>query len=296
MQKIILYSFIAVILFSCTKSTPAAPGTNPTPPPVTTTPPPVVNDTPVKTFSVYDPQQHAKIVETIAYNSYGQLDTIKGNSYDSLGGTIVVDSFLLSFIQSNPNNPPAGYDVIYHNNGDLPAGEAEHHLLFYDYESRVSLDSLATTNTNIFWSQHYFYDGVGNASVQWWIPDPTAPAGYMISQTDTMYTQGGNILRDINYTTTVGEFNRLFTRTYSTNINPLYSASIANSLGPLLVFNNYGDYRSPNLPSQYTDQGAGQLTIMLNYVWTTDSNGKVIQGVGTDVGGTTVEQIYSFSY
>jgi hypothetical protein len=285
MKNYIILSAVLFTIFSCNK-------TNSPVPPVTP-----AGDSLLKSFSMYSPQAHAKLIETFSYNGSSQLAGIHGYSYDTSSGTPSIDSAFISFAMTDTVTPPAAYDLAFHNDGDNPADVKEHHLVFYDNQKRVIRDSIASSSRNLYLVQHYIYDDLGNTTIQWLYPDAVAPGGYTINQVDTMFIQGDNIFTDILYSAVDGSFYHLFTSSYSTHINPLYNPSLSNSLGCLLVFNNIGgDYRSINLPDQHTDQENGSPSITLNYVWTTDSAGRVVQGIGTDNSSGLTGLIYNFTY
>jgi hypothetical protein len=282
MKNRILPFLITMAFFSCTKTTP-----NLGPP---------IQETNPNSFSIYLPQVHTKGVEIFGYNTKAQLATINLYSYDTSSGTPVIDSFIVSFTLTQAINPPSAYDEVYHYQNDPPAGESEHHELFYDMQNRITIDSITASSMNGFAVQHYLYDNTGNTTVQWLFGDPQTPGSYTINQIDTMFIQNENIMTDINYSVTDGTLNHLFTRSYSTHINPLYNTSLANSLGCLMVFNNFFDFRSNYLPTHFIDQENGSPTVTINYLWTTDATGSVVSGVGTDAGNGSVRQIYNFSY
>ena len=292
MKNHILSCFLAlagIALFSCNK------GDSPIPPPPgpTTPPPPTAQDSLLKSFSIYNPQLHSKVLEVFGYDSQTQLAAIHAYSYDSSSGTPVVDSILISLTLTAALAPPSAYDATYHQQGDPPAGQSEHHSLFYDSQSRVINDSITVSTVSSFGVQHYSYDNNGNTTVEWLFGDPQTPGSYTVNQIDTMFIANESILTDINYSSPGGAFNHLFTRSYTTQINPLYNAALANSLGCLMVFNNFSDFRSKYLPTQFTDQESGSPTVVLNYSWTADAAGRIVKGVGTD--GSN-QQIYSFNY
>jgi hypothetical protein len=296
MKKIIAFSLGMAVLWSCNKTSSLTP------------PAPSGQDTLLKSFSLYYPQNHTKSVEIFGYDQTTRLSSIHGYSYDSSGGAPVLDSFLVSFTLADTTMPPSSYDIVYHTNGAAPAGNADHHVLFYDNQKRVILDSIASSSVNDQSVQHFIYDGGGNTTIQWLFPDPNAAGGYSINQIDSMQIQNNEIHTDLNYTVTNGDdgmghyviiaedFTRLYTRTYSANSNPLYNSSLANSLGCLMAFNGFGDYRSANLPSQFADQEAGSPSMLLNYVWSANASGKVTQGTGVDAGSGLPVEVYGFSY
>jgi hypothetical protein len=296
MKQILVFSFGLVTFWSCNKTSSLTP------------PAPSGQDSLLKSFSLYYPQNHTKSVEIFGYDQTTRLSSIHGYSYDTSGGAPVLDSFLISFTMADTTMPPTSYDIVYHITGAPPAGNADHHVLLYDSQKRVTLDSIASSNVNDQSTQHYIYDGGGNTTIQWLFPDPNAAGGYSINQIDTMLIQNNHISSDLNYTVSNGDdgmghyviiaedLTRLYTRTYSADINPLYNSSLSNSLGCLMAFNGVGDYRSSNLPEQFTDQEAGSPSITLNYVWMTNTSGKVTQGTGVDAGSGLPVEVYGFSY
>ncbi len=257
---------------------------------------PPIQETNPNSFSIYFPRTHSKSVEAFGYNSMAQLETINIYGYDSSSGSPIIDSVIVSFNLTQGIYPPPAYNVRYHYQGDPLSGESNYHELFYDNQNRVTIDSVTISGINGFPVQHYLYDNNGNTTVQWLTGYPQIPSNYIINEIDTMFIQNDNIITDINYTTTTSTLNRLFTRSYSTHINPLYNKILANSLGCLMVFNNYFDFRSNYLPAQFIDQGNGIPTITINYLWTTDATGSVVSGVGTDAGNGLVREIYNYSY
>jgi hypothetical protein len=278
-----IFTTLTLLFLSCNKN-------NSTP----DTPP--VQDSLPKIFSISLPQSHEKIVEMFVYDKQSQLASIQAYSFDSSGTSPVIDSFLVSFSVTTNSQPPLAYDETYHFQGDPAAGETEHHILTYDPQNRVTIDSISAATTNNFSSQHYQYDNLGNTSVQWFFGDPMTPGSYTVSQIDTMNVQNESIATDVNYSVTDGTRNHLFTRSYSTHINPLYNTALANSLGCLMVFNNFLDFRSKYLPSRFIDQEDSSPIVTTNYLWTTDATGSVVKGVGSDASSGTVLQIYTFVY
>lgn len=253
-------------------------------------------DSLLKSFSVYTPQTHTEIMELFTYDNQSRLAAIQAYSYDSSGGSPVVDSFLVSLTLDANAQPPLSYDETFHLQGDAPAGESEHHLLSYDPQNRVTTDSISVSTVSNFSSQHFQYDNQGNTSIQWLFGDPQTPGSYTVSQIDTMNIQNETIVTDVNYSVPDGTLNRLYSRSYSTQVNPLYNASLANSLGCLMVFNNFLDFRSKYLPSKFIDQEDGSPTITTNYLWTTDATGRVVKGAGSDASNAALLVTYSFVY
>src|SRR5664279_4297764 len=254
-----LVSLMVCALFSCNKSN------NPDPTPST-------QDSLPKIASLYLPQVHSKGVEYFAYDKQTRLISIRAYSYDSSSGSPVIDSFFISSSLDASHNPPSAYDEALHFQGDPPAGETEHHELFYDGQNRVTVDSITMSTQSSFSVQHYLYDNNGNTTIEWLFGDPQIPGSYTVGQIDTMFVQNETILTDINYSVSDGTLNHLFTRSYSTHVNPVYNTALANSLGCLMVFNNLiFDFRSKYLPSHFNSQEDSQAGFTLNFLWANDA-------------------------
>jgi hypothetical protein len=277
------FSLLTSLFFSCNKTSSPNLG-------------PAIQDSLPNSFTIYLPQIHSKSVEIFEYNTQAQLVTLNAYSYDSSSGTPVIDSFFVSFTLNQATNPPSAYDEAYHYQGDPPAGESEHHELLYDVQNRVTTDSITVSSVNNYAVQHYKYDNNGNTTIEWLFGFPQTPSSYVVNQIDTMFVQNENIMTDINYNMPGAVFNRLFTRSYSTHVNPLYNTALANSLGCLMVFNNFFDFRSEYLPTQFSDQENNSPVITINYLWAVDATFRVISGVGTDATSGLTQQIYTFTY
>ena len=281
MKNLIIFAFISTTLFSCTKSS--------------TPQPPTEQDFLLKSFSVSSPVDHTKTVEVFSYDQNSQLASLHIYSYDSSQQSPETDSVLIRFTQADAVTPPDVYDISFYYQGNPTPAESDHHLLFYDNQNRVILDSISVS-TSVFTSMHFIYDGNGNTSIQSLIGDPQTPGSYAMNQIDTMFIPGDNLLTDIGYGTVGGDFIHLVTRTFSNAVNPIYNDLLSKSLGSLLSFNSLIDFRSKNLPDQFTNQEANFPTVTLNFVWTADSAGRVIQGIGTDANSGLVGQLYNFYY
>ncbi len=136
----------------------------------------------------------------------------------------------------------------------------------------------------------------GNTTIEWLSGDPNTRGSYTWNQIDTIYVQNEVIQTDINYSSPGGPINHFYSRTFSTHVNPLYNADLANSLGCLMVFNNFKDFRSKYLPSQFEDQETNSPNVTVNYLWTTDATGIVVKGIGTDAIDGSIREIYTFVY
>ena len=257
---------------------------------------PSFQDSLPKIASLYLPQSHVKGVEYFVYDDQLHLTTLRGYNYDSSSGTPAVDSLTIHYTL-NADGLPTTFDETYYLQGDPPAGKSEHHELFYDAQNRLTLDSITASDVDDFSVQHFRYDNAGNTIIQWLSGDPATPGSYTVYQIDTMNIQSENLATDINYTASDGNFNYLYTRSYSSHLNPVYNAVRANGIGCYLVFNNSViDFRSKYLPAQFNSQGNGIPSFTLNYLWSVDATGSVVRGVGTDKNSGLIQEIFSFTY
>ena len=285
MKNILIYSLMAYTLFSCAKSS------NPTPKPLP------ADDTQVKSYTLYSPQLHSKLVEFFSYDQNDKMATISGHTYDT---TSVAwnDSVYLSFNISDANTLPAYMDVTNYGQGEPAGGYTDHHLLYYDNNSRLIKDSISESNVLDSAVQKLYYDDLGNYTVEYYEPNANARGGpFIMTQNDTIIVQSGNLASEINYSYYQGSqtFNYYKKQMSGAQSNPLYNNKLSTTFGSFFLFNEVGDFLSKNLPSQTTDQEGGSDQITLNYTWTTNTDGKVVQGIATDNGGT-VQKVYTFTY
>ena len=284
--------FLAVILFSvfsCTRTSNPAPVTSP---PVTDS-----TDSLLKSYTIYSPGVHILQIQIFSYDSHSQLAALHSYSYDSSTGTPFIDSFSVVFALTGSATPPTSYDILYQYHWAPPGGLLEHHELYYDSLSRVVRDSIAAGNngTNLT-SVHFYYDSINTVGQNLGY-DTTSGNQVIVGQTDTFQIQSANIVYDLCYAQPGYSFLHLYNYQFTTNANPLYNQTLANSLGCTLVFHGFSDFRSKNLPSGAEKVDGVSPGVGWNYSWTTDSIGRVIQGVavGSSTQGST-QQIYSFKY
>ena len=184
MKNLLLAGLACLIIFSfisCSKST--------DPVPVVT-----VQDSMPKIASLYLALVHSKAVEYFTYNKQSRLIGIRGYNYDTSTGTPVIDSFLVSLTLDASPNPPATYDEKLYSHGAPPAGSSSHHILFYDAQSRVTIDSITVSDKNLFTVGHYLYDDLGNTTAQRLNGDPLIPDSYHVNEIDTMNIQNENLI------------------------------------------------------------------------------------------------------
>jgi hypothetical protein len=283
MKNLTICLLITTVLFSCSKST-----TTPTTPPA--------GDSLLKSFSIYQPLIQTKTVVVVSYDQNKLIASLFAHNYDSSGGTVAIDSTLFSFTQTDTITLPGSYDLTFYNPGTPPSGSSEHHLLFYDNQNRVTGDSVTVNQTNNFTTQHFTYDGFGNTTIESFSFDPLTAGSNVYLQIDTMNMSQNNLLTDIAYATPGGQLVHLISRSFTTDLNPLYNAHLANNLGTVITYNSLLDFKSINLPNQFSYQDGNFQIINLNFVWTKDAAGRVVQGIGSDPNSGVPGQIYTFTY
>ncbi|HWK05171.1 MAG TPA: hypothetical protein VNS58_16135 [Puia sp.] len=232
-------------------------------------------------------------MQVFSYDKQHQLAALHSYSYDTSTGSPFIDSFSVVFALTGSTTPPPSYDILYQYHWALPGGLLEHHELYYDNQNRVVRDSIAAGNngTNLT-SVHFYYDSINTVGQNLGY-DTTLGNQVTVGETDTFQIQSDNIVYDLRYTQPGYFFLHLYSYLYTTNVNPLYNQTFANSLGCVLVFHGFADFRSKNLPSEAVKTDGVLPGVGLNYSWTTDSIGRVIQGIA--VYGSP-QQIYSFKY
>jgi hypothetical protein len=283
MKKIILCCSVLIALFSCNKSN--AP-----------TPPPPATDSLLRSLTLYNPVLRSRGTEVFGYDENAHLAYIHVYNYDSSQANPEVDSTFLSFTQTDATTPPSSYDLTFYYPGNPPAGESEHHVLFYDSLNRVIRDSITVSTTNSYTALHFIYDIYGNTTIESLSGNPQTPGSYNQYQIDTMFVTSENMFNDISYSTPDNQYIHVISRNFSTEASPLYNESLANSLGCLLSLNSLVDMRSKNLPSQIQDQETTSTPGILSFQWMKDSAGRITGGVGTDTGSGLTGQIIGFTY
>jgi hypothetical protein len=283
MKNLTICLIASIALFSCNKSN--------TPPPPTQ---PTVGDSLLKSFSIYQPLIHVRTLVVLGYDQKTLLASINVHNFDSSGANIVVDSTLLSFTQPDSTTPPASYDMTFYNAGN--AGTSEHHLLTFDNLNRVTGDSVSINQTNNYTTNHYTYDGIGNTTIESFSFDPQTQGSLVYQEVDTMSVPQDNLQSDIAYFTPGGQLIHLISRTFTTDINPFYNPHLTNNLGTIFTYNSLVDFKSKNLPNYFQYQDANFNITSLNFVWTKDAAGRIVQGIGSDPNSGITGQIYTYNY
>jgi hypothetical protein len=290
MQRVLALIILSA-LFSCTR---------------TVTPTPPVPPATTSSLSITEYKPHVqKLVTDLTYDADQWPATIRIHSFDTLGGIGYRDTALITFQRSNSANPPESYDINWLIGTSPPDfGATEHHLLYYDNQSRIIKDSTSQTTGLDLASTVFIYNG-NLITIQKYSYAAQVPGSWLMYEQDTLNLASGNIGGYIGYYLGNGTspiFTELDSYMSSDAGNPLYQPSVANSLGALfrsdfIGYNYIGDFISPKLMSQwgYTPSQNQALT-QLDYAWTTDTQGRVVQGSGTDVNGGGPADIFTFQY
>ncbi len=243
-----------------------------------------------------------KTVRNFTYDQNQELGAVHTHTYDTSGGQAYLDSSLITYPSSSPTTPPASYDITWVIGSVNPAqGATEHHLLYYDGQNRIVKDSMSSktniTNSPDLFTTNFIYAS-SNIIAQYLYQNPNGPDINSMVGLDTFTIANSNLGNTIQYNVQPGDtsFYRSDNYLYSNSKNPLYESTLANRLGAVLRFNNIGDFISPYLMSQWTMNMGGNNQFTRNYTWVTDSEGRIVQGFGTDKISGQVTDYWTFQY
>ncbi len=244
-----------------------------------------------------------KTVRNFTYDQNQELGAVHTHTYDTVGGQAFLDTSLITYPSNSATTPPASYDITWVMGSVNPAqGATEHHLLYYDGQSRIVKDSISSKTdisnpTPKLYTTNFIYAN-SNIIVQYLYQNPSGPDINSMVGLDTFMLANGNLSNTIQYNVVPLDtgFYRSDSYLYSPSKNPLYESTLANRLGAALRFNNIGDFISPYLMSQWTMNLAGNNQFTRNYNWVTDSLGRVVQGFGTYKISGQVTDYWTFQY
>ncbi len=273
MQLKLTLSICILFLFSCTRTNQPTPQPDPNPGTTPDPPVPVTQVLPLlDSFKVYnvDPKEITFNIGKMNYDGTGRLNNIYETVADSAGDHTPLrpDTTIFTLNYNGSDSLPAAYINFEANN--LTA----HGSLTYDNLGRMSQDS--GTNGQNSWLYKYQYN-----------------EGKIIQSsgngTDSIVIVNNNVQQ-------LKEFMLIYSFTYSNYPNPFYQPALATHITPLMVFNSV-DIFSKNLFSSSTAQFIGnQPYQVINYSWTTNANGQVISGIGTDATTGAILQYFWFTY
>ncbi len=273
MKSSILLLFISCLFFSCKKDSPTNSNNS--------------TVTQIAALRVYNAADHILGLDSLIYNSNGNLVGYKSWTIDSTNGPVITDSASYSFTWTTGTAGPVSYTLTSLVNG-RPAVPMETHQLAYDNQNRIIKDSLMSGGDSLRVAAHYGY--IGNLIT---IDLFSYNGNYIEYEKDSLTLTGSNISKFSNHwdlSSTM--FTNYEQYTYGNSPNPLYNKDLANALGPLLFEVLRGDFISTQLVTgiNAADVSDGS-TYTENYSWTLDSKGRVVAGHDN-----TNQFIYSFIY
>jgi hypothetical protein len=243
-----------------------------------------------------------KTVRNFTYDQNQELGAVHTHTYDTIGGQAFLDTSLITYPSSSATTPPSSYDITWVMGSVNPVqGATEHHLLYYDGQSRIVKDSISSktniSNSPNLYTTNFIYAN-SNIIAQYLYQNPNGPDINSMMALDTFTIASGNLGNTTQYNVQPGDtsFYRSDTYMYLTSKNPLYESTLANRLGAALRFNNIGDFISPYLMSQWTMNMGGNNQFARSYTWASDSLGRVLQGFGTDNISAQVTDYWIFQY
>lgn len=280
MKYLLLNFFYMVFLLSCTKSTDT---NNPQQP---------------------DSTQGKRVVsvteDLVSYGTqsiYSQFSYDQNNKLASMLTRIAVnpglDTFLMTFNFSGANNLPASYDYTWYRVTNS-TNAVEHHVLLYDDQERLSLDSMeygtTTSGSEVYLiNRKYSYSTTSVVAQSYTNNYETIPRIYgpSVLSVDSMYLSNGNMIQDVIYYLG-GDTPAVYSNHYYTPTdykNPLYQKDISTSLGMLLCHNSgsdyfLGDFLSPNFSSPW-----GTTNNLYTVSYATDSTGNITKASQEDIAG-----------
>jgi hypothetical protein len=275
-MRLNLMSVICILFaISCTRSN--QPTTQPSPNPGPT-PDPQVPVTPVlpllDSFKIYTlgPKEITFGIGKMIYDGSGRLTDMHETTTDSTedGQPLRPDTLDFILTYHGSDSLPTSY-INY--SADLSA-LADRGFLSYDDQARMSQDS--GTNGQNSWLYKYQYND-----------------GKIIQSS----ANGIDSIVIVNDNVQLWkEFMNIYSFTYGTYPNPFYQPNLAKHITPLMVFKG-NDIFSKNLFNSSTSQFVGNDPYLItNYSWTTNANGQVISGIGTDATTGAILQYYWFTY
>jgi len=239
----------------------------------------------------------------LQFDANKQLLSLSIHRFDTAGGNPTRDSSLFTFPVTAPGIPPGSYDYSW-TRSTLPYfsyGASEHHVLWYDTQGRIIKDSMTSWSSTTI-EDIYFYKtifGYSNDRIDWTGISYGSSVGALDFSKDTLLLSDGHINSWTHYL--IGDpdsSSQLNQRCqYSSVRNPLYNSKLANSIGPLLMYYNLGDFISPlvvSLDISYKERYT--QTASRHYTATADSDGNIIQLTGMEPRDSAPTDVWTFKY
>jgi hypothetical protein len=272
MKQTILTLGTILGLFSCSKYQA---------PPSTGNPGEQSSNSQVASLAMYSPSSKNLTKYSFVYDAKGNLTQLGYSSYDTTGGVAALDTGSYYFTIDPSTNLASSYTLVWNNANTGTFSQT--HALFFDDQKRLIKDTLisgqAGSGNNAAF--HFFYPASGIVSYGYTMNayDSVSKAdGWGVSGIDSITLINGNIGTQYEYAQNGNSWiigYSYVVQNYSPNANPLHGLDRSSGLGALLRNYNSLDCISKSLPADG----------MTN--WTTDANGRVVGGLGTDGSITT---------
>ena len=212
-----------------------------------------------------------RIVDSFDYDSAHRLTQLIQTKYDTSTGTAVTSVATTQFALAAGTTPPTGYTYTINGNTVI-------HTLTYDNQGRVLKDTCPTTGFVTYYS---YPSGNIAATVLF---DGSA----MNNQIDTLYMSGGNVATANtwmpNNAGTADSLQGSLKFGYNGTANPMYHATMTNSIGPLLYIltvDGLGggmDPVSQKASSSFSGDIYGLPSgLTINFTQSTDSKGRLTE-------------------
>jgi hypothetical protein len=247
--------FLSVMAFySCTKTTDPVPNTT----------------SRVTSYKIYNAFTNTLGQDTFRYDQSNNVGSISYKGTNDIGPYETIDSGTFYFTTNGSTHLPSEYTLIgrkYFYTADL----TENHVLSYDDQNRLILDSMISSSSAGYnpYGAHYLYTS-----------DAVVIHTYHATESD--FTQQDSILLNtgnfvyyaesfLSGSVWAPEFSYAMTAN-SGYANPFYDEALSKSLGGFFIRNNLNDFISKNLtyPAGYS------------FTWTTDDKARVVSGTATD--------------
>jgi hypothetical protein len=261
--------------FSCSRTNQPIPQPSPNPGPTPDPQTPIAHALPLLDsfiFYTLGPKEITLSKGKIKYDGSGRLTDIYSATTDTAedGQPLRPDTLDFILTYRGTDTLPIAYTNY---TADLSAF-ADHGFLSYDDQGRMIQDSGANGQNS--WLYKYQYDE----------RQITQNSG---NGTDSIIIVNNNVVL-------WKEFMNIYSFTYSDFPNPFYQPALAKHITPLMVFKSI-DIFSKNLYNSSTSQFVNNIPYqVINYSWTTNANGQVIFGIGTDAKTGGILQYFWFTY
>jgi len=237
-------------------------------------------------ISIYDYDTDYLHVDSFSYNTSGYLIRAQTWTYDGVGAIKISDNSDFIFSFSGNSTVPSSYTLSFMTTG--PNNPIEKHALYYDIQNRIVKDSFLNGAINSTVVTSYRYDSnliISDEFVK-------TSTGLVNSITDTVFMSASGNVTHFGFYNLSSNYGGQHLYTYSSNLNPCYDKTLAESLGPWLERVTDEDFISKNSYNTITTDDWFSPLMTSSFSWTTDTKGRVIKG---QQDGKTYHQIFHYS-